>query len=109
MKTMSIIVCLIMSFAIISPVSANDAEFARFLSELTKQFGNQRPDVMVETSGEVIIIFALVKTMKQFNFNKVTGKHKVKEIRRFEDSTKSPFHMEPYQRLKEAVAIYGSD
>lgn len=109
MKRIAIIVCLIMSMVAISPVSANEADFQRFMKQLANEFGKQRPDAMIETNKEIIILFALVETMKQFHFSKETGEVKVKQFEKPEDSTKSPFHKEPLQRLREAIAIYGSN
>lgn len=108
MKKIVVFLCLIMSVVLISPVSANEAAFDQFMKQVAKEFGDQKPEVLVKTNKEVILIFALAKTMKKIRFIKSTGHVEVKEIKKFDDSRQSPFHQDPSDRLKEAIALYES-
>lgn len=71
----------------------------------TKESG--RPEMVFETKTFIVTIFGLETSMKEFRYDKTTDSYRVRELRKLEDSTKSPFHKEPSERLKEAIKIYG--
>jgi len=75
------------------------------VKRITKQM-EARPEIVVQSESIVILIFGMEKMMKRFEINKITNRVQTREIKKLEDSTKSPFHQTPEQRLNEAIAIY---
>jgi hypothetical protein len=96
-----------MALLIASPGFAAPEAYVKFRKEVKRALGDKRPEVYVQTQELIIIIVGMKTMMRKFEYNKWTNTHIVKDIRKFEDSTKSLFHQEPSERLKEAIEIYG--
>jgi len=79
--------------------------FNNAVKEEMKKSG--RAEIYVETGTTVIIIFGLKSAMKEFRFDKITEVYEVKQIPKYEDSTKSQFHKEPWERIDETLKLYG--
>jgi hypothetical protein len=108
MKILCAVLALSMCLATISPVYANEQAWEQFIINVKKEFPDQRPEIYVQSKDFVILLFGMENSMKEFVFHKQTGQVTTREIQKFEDSTKSLFHQEPYERLEKANEIYGS-
>lgn len=83
------------------------SQFDNYSSMVKKTTGEVgRPEVVVETRTKIIVIFAMENSMKKITYDKVTDSFEVQQIYKFKDSTNSPFHKEPYERLEDAVKQY---
>ena len=81
-------------------------DFAIVINEEKREMG--RPEIIVETTTSIVVIFALEHSMREFKYDKMNKSWEVKEIYKLEDSTKSLWHKEPSERLKKAVSNYGT-
>jgi hypothetical protein len=61
------------------------ADFEQAVSKKVDEVG--RPEIVVQSDSFIIVIFGLDTAMEKFKYNKQTKEYRVKEIRKFEDST----------------------
>jgi hypothetical protein len=82
-------------------------QYPYFRAEVKTQINESgRPEIFYETKDFIVVIFGLESSMKEFRYNKNTGFYTIKILRKLEDSTKSQFHKEPHERLKETIKEY---
>jgi protein tyrosine phosphatase len=95
-----------MALLIASSGFAAPEGYVKFRKQVKEFLGDARPEVYVQTQELIIIIVGMKTMMRKFEYNKWIDTYTVKDIRKFEDSTKSLFHQEPSERLKEVIEIY---